>query len=148
MDLIDYLRHDVEQKEAFNDYMVIRRPANQPQWFEIYPVGHELPLQSLKHDEGAVLLVDVGSGKGHETVNFKNRFPSLPGRLVIQDLAMTFQNNEVPLEGIEVMEHNFFDKQPIKGKAFLVIYFPLFDADPGAARGSNILFSQCPVRLV
>ena len=124
MSVFEYLQHDQEQKEAFDAYMSVRRDANAPQWFETYPAEQELRPESLKQDRDAVLLADVGGNKGHEVANFKQRFPHLPGRLVNQDLPETIRYIDSKAEGVELMEHDFFTQQPVKGKtlAFSPIY--------------------------
>lgn len=64
-----------------------------------------------------VLVVDVGGGKGRDLKAFHQKFPTLPGQLVLQDRASVLDDEEVKGldEKIEVMEHDFFTPQPIKG---------------------------------
>ena len=107
----EYLEQNQEQKEAFDDYMSVRRANNATQWFDIYPAATQ--LTDLKQASDGALLVDVGGGKGHEVTKFRDRFQHLPGRLVLQDLPVTVIGLE--LDGITVMEHNFLTEQPIKG---------------------------------
>jgi hypothetical protein len=38
------------------------------------------------------------------------------GRLICQDLPTTFSGLVEKPEGVELMEHNFFEPEPVKGK--------------------------------
>ena len=62
-----------------------------------------------------MFLVDVAGGKGHDVSSLRARFPNLPGRLVLQDLPRTLEDL-TPRDGIEIMPHNVFTEQPIKGR--------------------------------
>ena len=67
-----------------------------------------------ERDSASVFLVDVAGNKGHDISSLRTRFPDLPGRLVLQDLPQTFEDLP-PLVDIEVMPHDMFTEQPIKG---------------------------------
>lgn len=116
MSLFEYLKQDPEHKEAFDAYMSIRRQVEAEKWFETFPAEQQLSVERLKEDAEAVLVVDVGGSKGTEITKFGQRFPHLPGRLVNQDLPQTIQSIDPRPEGIELMEHDFFTEQPIKGE--------------------------------
>ncbi|KAJ5759510.1 S-adenosyl-L-methionine-dependent methyltransferase [Penicillium odoratum] len=107
------LEKNPEQKEAFDDYMAARRVDDMPQWFEIYPIAST--LRSLPYDPSAALIVDVGGGPGQELIRFKERYPDLPGRFVLQDLPITLNRIVALPEGIEAVEYDFFTPQPVKG---------------------------------
>lgn len=80
-------------------------------WFEIYPVE-----ERLRASPDHVLLVDIGGGVGHDITAFQKRFPTLPGRLILQDLPQVIDTIKEPLpEGIAAIGHNMFEKQPIGG---------------------------------
>lgn len=115
--IFEHLAVDKEQKQAFDDYMSVRRAPQMPQWFEKYPAERELG-QGLKEGAEAVLVVDVGGGKGHEMIKFRRRFPNLSGKVVIQDRPETIRNVDVSAtENVDFMAHDFFTEQPIKGKS-------------------------------
>ncbi|KAJ5923775.1 S-adenosyl-L-methionine-dependent methyltransferase [Penicillium verhagenii] len=107
------LEKNAEQKKSFDDYMAGRRVEEMPQWFEIYPI--ESKLHSLRKDVASALIVDVGGGPGQELARFKERYPELPGRFVLQDLPITLKRIEKLTVGIEAMEYDFFTPQPVKG---------------------------------
>jgi len=83
-------------------------------WTDWYPVQAEL-LADASCDTQDVLLVDVGGGKGHDLERFSQRFPAASGRLVLQDLPTTLDGVAELGVNIEVLPHDFFGVQPIRG---------------------------------
>lgn len=63
-----------------------------------------------------VMWVDVGGGYGQKTIALKAALPELPGKFIVQDLPSTVKNAP-KAEGIEIIGHDFFTEQPIKGMA-------------------------------
>jgi hypothetical protein len=115
--IFEHFAINQEQEEAFNDYMSARRSPETPQWFEVYPAVRELAID-LRNSPGDLLVVDVGGGKGHEMVKFRQRHPDLPGRLVVQDRKSVIRDaGEQGTEGVEFVTHDFFSKQPLKGQS-------------------------------
>ena len=116
--LYDYLKGDAEHKEAFDRWMSSRRAGIKREWFDIYPIKSQL-FAGSEQDSKSVFLVDVAGGKGHDISSLKTRFSDLPGRLVLQDLPQTFEDFPT-LVDIEMMPHDMFTEQPIKGRYILV----------------------------
>ena len=87
------------------------------EWFNIYPVEQRL-AQGFDNGPEAVMIVDVGGGFGHQAINLKKKFPNLPGRFVVQDLAHGLPK-ERP-DGIEFMAHDFTMPQPVKSEQCLL----------------------------
>ncbi|KAI7207155.1 hypothetical protein KC352_g17838 [Hortaea werneckii] len=108
------LAKDPRRKKIFDDYMSARRHSQEPKWFEILCVREYLAA-TPKCGDTDVLLVDVGGGKGHDIASFRENFSDLPGRLILQDLPQTFACLQERPDGIELMEHDFFQEQPVKG---------------------------------
>ncbi|KAI7543217.1 hypothetical protein KC331_g7521 [Hortaea werneckii] len=108
------LAKDPRRKKIFDDYMSARRYSQEPKWFENFPITEHLAATTRCGDRD-VLLVDVGGGKGHDVASFRENFPDLPGRLILQDLPQTFASLQERPDGIEIMEHDFFKEQPVKG---------------------------------
>ncbi|PVI08139.1 S-adenosyl-L-methionine-dependent methyltransferase [Periconia macrospinosa] len=103
----DWMARRPQIQQAFNTLMTISRQGRGEEWFDFYPVEEKLSAQST--DE--ILLVDIGGNIGHDVVAFKNRFPNLPGKLIVEDLPNVVAS--APLrDGIEAVGHNFFDPQP------------------------------------
>ena len=115
--LFDYLEGDAEHKLYFDDWMSARRAGLRREWFDLYPVESRLVAGSSQGG-AAVFLVDVAGGKGHDISNLSSRFPGLPGRLIVQDLPLTFEDYTPP-KGIEPMPYDMFTKQPIEGWSHL-----------------------------
>ncbi|KAI7228845.1 hypothetical protein KC343_g5817 [Hortaea werneckii] len=108
------LAKDPRRKKVFDDYLSAGRYSQEPKWFEIFPVREHLAATPKRGDTD-VLLVDVGGGKGHDIASFRENFPDLPGKLILQDLPQTFASLQERPNGIELMEHDFFKEQRVKG---------------------------------
>ena len=81
-----------------------------------YPIEENL-IKGAKEEHGAVFLVDIGGGKGHDLQELNRKYATLPGKLVLQDLKAVIEEAKASgLEKIIPMEHDFFTEQPIIGK--------------------------------
>ena len=79
-----------------------------------YPVRERLGTAS----DDEVLVVDIGGGAGHDLLGLRARYPDLKGRLVLQEMPYMVERikREGACEGIvELMEHDFYEEQPVKG---------------------------------
>lgn len=81
-------------------------------WLDVFPFQEELG-QNTSAD--VPLFLDIGGANGHQCVLLKQRFPQLPGRVVLQDTEQVI-SNAPELEGIEKIAYDAFTPQPIKGK--------------------------------
>jgi len=103
---------------------------NHMKWKTVGLKWHEVPeiLEAVFGDIGVdakdakdienVLLIDVGGNGGHDLIEFHKAHPSLPGRLILQDLPPTIQSLDSVMltqEGIEPMGHDFFTPEPVYG---------------------------------
>lgn len=114
------LKENPRIKEAFDDNMAGRNAVHKIHWYEKYPAEERLAL-AAKRDPKSVFLVDVAGNQGYDIVSFRQKFPDLPGRCILQDLPETLQRLESPLTSVETMEYNFFTLQPIKGRKANII---------------------------
>lgn len=116
LSLWDYIEKHPKTLRDFDTFMTASR-KNRPIFADWFPVQEQIlnGYQCTAKDEDGVLLVDVGGGRGQDVETFKNRFPSAPGRLILQDLPRTVEHVELS-KGIEAMAHDFMKPQPIKGK--------------------------------
>ena len=98
--------------EAFNHYMGGYRKGK-ASWMD--PGFY--PIQDLDHDLGPqdVLLVDIGGGLGHYLEELRAKRPELQGRLVLQERPEVIQQVKDSNKVFELMEHDFFTEQPVKG---------------------------------
>lgn len=83
-----------------------------------YPVKERLSRAT----EDEVLVVDIGGGAGHDLLAFKARHPELKGRLVLEELPYMISQVSDKLDGIELVEHDFYTPQPIKGLSLPELY--------------------------
>jgi len=110
-----YLSTHPSSSADFNSFMQSRREGR-PSWFAPYPVEENL-LLGLDPSPNAVLLIDIGGGRGHDLEKFETTYPNHGGRLVLQDQPNVISNANFDLAGIESMPHDFFMPQPFKGKS-------------------------------
>jgi len=109
------LARNPAEKKNFDNFMQARLHPSIPKWFDIYDAQSE--LAAAKDTDSKALIVDIGGGKGHDIALFAERFPTLPGELILQDLAQTFESGLVASrDKVTIMAHDFFTEQPIKGK--------------------------------
>lgn len=80
-------------------------------WLSVYPVAKQ--AEGCTADRA--LYVNIGGGIGHQCAEFKNKFPDLPGRVILQDMPHSIEN-ALPTPGVENIVHDFFQPQPIKGE--------------------------------
>ncbi|CAG7930130.1 unnamed protein product [Penicillium olsonii] len=59
-------------------------------------------------------FVDVGGGHGHQCRELGKKYPSLLGRMVLQDLPEAVGKLS-PIEGVEIKAYDFFQPQPVTG---------------------------------
>ncbi|KAF4462492.1 S-adenosyl-L-methionine-dependent methyltransferase [Fusarium albosuccineum] len=58
---------------------------------------------------------NVAGGLGHDINEFKKFYPNHPGKLILQDLPVVVNDFKGIDSSIELMDHDFLTKQPIKG---------------------------------
>lgn len=80
-----------------------------------YPWDEELRIKDMKDTD--VLVVDVGGGKGQVLKAVKETFPTLTGRMVLQDVSDVIEDAKASglPSYIEPMSASFFERQPIQG---------------------------------
>lgn len=110
--LFEYLAQNPDAGERFGAMMTVQA-SGKTMWADegFYPVKER--LGGAKEDE--VLVVDIGGGAGHDLLGFKKRHPELKGRLVLEELPYMISQVSGKLDGIELVEHDFYTPQPIKG---------------------------------
>ena len=74
-----------------------------------------LLVQGFSSNQDAVFFVNVGGAYGQEILEMKQRIPALHGRTVLQDLPNVIKGCS-ETHGLEIVAHNFFEPQPIRGK--------------------------------
>ncbi|KAL9105135.1 MAG: hypothetical protein Q9187_008819 [Circinaria calcarea] len=126
-----------ELASCFNNYMSGYR-AGKPSWVDpgFYPVEERL-CNCMKQGKGEVWVVDVGGGLGHDLELLKQKYPHVPGRLVLQDKQEVIDQIPASETGFEKTAHDFFTPQPVKGARAYHLHSVLHDWDD--ASSINIL---------
>jgi len=111
------------QAQAFHNHMEFKTLSKK--LHETVPVEEILGNST---NEDIVLLVDVGGNTGLDTVRFHQAWSKLPGKRIVQDLPATIDTlDRDQLKPIEVMGHNFFTEQPVKGAGAYYLKMVLHD---------------------
>ncbi|KAI1208147.1 putative O-methyltransferase [Annulohypoxylon truncatum] len=112
--------------EAFNSYMAAYR-AGKPSWVDpgFYPISERL-IEGFDAGSGdGVILVDVGGGLGHDLQELKEKHPSLPGKLILQDRSEVIST--VSAGAFQATAHDFFTPQPVKDARAYYLHSVLHD---------------------
>ncbi|GKZ38832.1 hypothetical protein AbraIFM66950_011355 [Aspergillus brasiliensis] len=122
----EHLAHNPALNTQFNHLMSVYHQGK-ASWMDpgFYPVDrllHQFPT-----DNNPVLLVDVGGGKGHDLMEFRTKWPDLPGRLILQDQPAVLAEATDLHPSIECMAHDFFTEQPVKGARAYFLHSILHD---------------------
>ncbi|KAK8073470.1 S-adenosyl-L-methionine-dependent methyltransferase [Apiospora phragmitis] len=115
--------------EDFNNHMGGYRQGRLP-WMapEFVPV-QEVLIKGADQSPDAVFMVDVGGCLGHDLLEFHRYHPTVPGKLIVQDLPQVV-GSIIPSEenkALTPMAHNFFEEQPIKGARAYYLHSVLHD---------------------
>ena len=106
--------------EIFQNAMASYR-VGRAEFLDIFPAQERLiEGYENRHASDPVLLVDVGGGQGHEILRFRERFPNLKARTILQDQEDVISNT-TKSDNMELMVHDFFKPQPVKGKQTLTL---------------------------
>lgn len=110
----EYLPKHPEFLNNFNMWMTGQREGR-ANWLDFFPFEEQI-LTGFEGGDSAVMLVDIGGARGHEMKAIKEKYPHLPGKLVLQDQPNTVAQ-ALPVPRMQAMAHDFFTPQPIKGKS-------------------------------
>ena len=110
--LFEWFPKHPEYLQTFNIWMTGQRDGR-PGWLEFFPF-EERVSKGFQDNGDSVVLVDIGGAFGHEVETIKAKHPKVEGRFILQDLPDTIkQAKKIP--GMEVMPHDFFTPEPVKG---------------------------------
>jgi len=134
----------------FNIFLGGQREAR-ANWLDYYPLDGEFEHCSTEKD--AVFFLDIGGGLGQEIQAIRNRYPKVPGRMILQDLSAN-TDQITSSEDMEAMTHDFFMPQPVKGNEYTynLLLFVLHSSTDvslpracrlGAVSTSRIPANQC-----
>ena len=142
----DYIATKPRHQQAFSDTMKLASKKRGLQWFDYFPVETKLRVQSPSDP----LLVDIGGSLGHDLAAFKQKHPTIPGKLILQDLSVVIDQVQDLPSGIEAMRHDFFAPQPVKGAKAYYLRSVLHDWPDKQSRQilSNIRDAMSPESLL
>lgn len=114
LDFYAWLARDevTEVREAFHRFMESNMTVL-PLWFDVVDFPSEFGAGLTDTD---VAFVDVGGSIGQQCEEFKNLYPNLPGRVILQDREDVICGAP-DIEGVEKMVYDYATEQPIKGKS-------------------------------
>ncbi|PWY86728.1 S-adenosyl-L-methionine-dependent methyltransferase [Aspergillus heteromorphus CBS 117.55] len=110
----EWAKTQPERIRVFQEFLATNR-AGMPTFLDAYPVEERATATELSPER--VLFVDVGGGLGQQAIAFRQRYPALPGRVILQDLAPILQH-AIQHPSVEKMDVDFFAGQPVKGAKF------------------------------
>ena len=102
---------------SFDTFMTVQKQGR-PNFADFFPVNTQL-VDGFHGTEDAVMLVDVGGGRGQEILELRQKVPNLPGRMILQETP-ELVGSLPETAGMEIMEHDFFKPQPIRGTLLTV----------------------------
>lgn len=107
LDWFPYYKQHPRELSYFQKLMSVPRDGD---WFDVVPFAEEAASVSQER----ALFVDIGGSIGHQSKRLRSKYPTLPGRVIVQDLPETV-NVAAPAPGVEFMAYDFFTPQPIQG---------------------------------
>jgi demethylsterigmatocystin 6-O-methyltransferase len=81
----------------------------------------EAEMASWSAEPDKAIFVDIGAGLGQACIQFKEKYPNLPGRIVLQELPPFIQTMN-PIDRVELMAHNFLTPQPVQGASIHALF--------------------------
>ncbi|KAI0156552.1 O-methyltransferase-domain-containing protein [Xylariaceae sp. FL1272] len=96
------------RRNAFERHMAFKTISKK--WYEAVPLDEVLG----KDVEGDALLVDIGGNTGYDLQGFHRAHPDRRGKLILQDTPSVVEAVKLR-PPFEVMAHDMFTPQPVKG---------------------------------
>lgn len=111
------LQKDADMKRMYDDYMSVRKYGLDQLWYNVFPAAARLKKESTSTSSKVPTIVDVGGGQGQDLVRFLNAHRDGFGssRYVLEDLPETTRHLGHLPKNIQVVTHNFFNEQPVRG---------------------------------
>ncbi|OJJ07883.1 hypothetical protein ASPVEDRAFT_47076 [Aspergillus versicolor CBS 583.65] len=128
----DWLGQNTSLAQDFQQFMTIKQQKT-PCWADWFDVSGIILDGFRKNEEHSTMLVDIGGGEGHYTIAFKSKFPDA-GRCILQDLPHVISSITNAPDATELMAHDFFQPQPVKGARVYYLHWILHDWSDTQAR--------------
>ncbi|CAG8981319.1 hypothetical protein HYALB_00005119 [Hymenoscyphus albidus] len=117
----DFISADPELLKDFTTFMGNTMGARN-YWVDWYPVQKQI-LDGAESD--GTLLVDVGGGKGHDLIQFHEKFPG--NKLVLEEIPQVVENLRDSEQVFESVVYDFFTEQPLKNARVYFYHHILHD---------------------
>ncbi|KAL5364121.1 S-adenosyl-L-methionine-dependent methyltransferase [Aspergillus floccosus] len=108
----DYLRDHPTVQDTFMSSMQAQVRSTRLA-SSVYPYAER--LATTRPDDSPVAIVDVGGSRGELLQELRRDYPSIQGRMIVQDRPQAVSAVTEPPEGIELTAHDMFAEQPVKG---------------------------------
>jgi demethylsterigmatocystin 6-O-methyltransferase len=106
-----------EKIAHFNQFMAGHHMGMR-HWLDVYPAQEK----TAGLDPAQVFFVDVGGGIGHQSIALREKFPTTPNEIILQDIPATLAH-AIPHPGVKVMVQDFFQPQEIKGMSMVLSFY-------------------------
>ncbi|KAL8998443.1 MAG: hypothetical protein Q9169_002480 [Polycauliona sp. 2 TL-2023] len=107
-------KDEPERGKVFDSFMT-RWKQGSAKWTDTYPAKSKI-CKDVEKSKDAILIVDIGGGRGHVLEDFAQDPGHRTGRLIVQDLPAALGDaDSLSKQGIETMPYDFFTPQPIEG---------------------------------
>jgi hypothetical protein len=106
--LFPWLKQHPDLLKDFQSLMGVPKEGN---CLDVMPLDYSM----TKGHEGPV-FVDIGGNTGQQAGRLLAKHPDLTGRVVVQDREETIKSSP-GVKGVQMMAHDFFSPQPVKGKS-------------------------------
>ena len=108
MDWFPYYKQHPKQLSYFQKLMSVPRDGD---WLDVVSFADEAANVS----PDSALFVDIGGNIGHQSKRLRAKYPTLPGKVIVQDLPETV-SVAAAAPGVEFMAYDFFTPQPVEGE--------------------------------
>lgn len=97
--------------------------ADRLHWGDWFPVRERI-LDHPDLNSETPLIVDIGAGRGHDLIGFRERFPDASGKLILEDLSTVIDEvrgaQDLVAAKVDTQVFDFFnDVQPVQGMSCL-----------------------------
>jgi len=117
--------------------------------YDYYPVEERL-IKGYDSSISDVMFVDLGGNWGNKVIAVKDRFPHMPGRLIVQDLPYSIESAP-KTDKAELTVHDFFQPQPVKrmySDISCSVYASIARLTHAAYRSSRLPYSPDSARFL
>lgn len=125
------------------NYVRIRGSLPSPSWLEGYT---DVEAQTTSWPASQPVFVEVNGHTGAQATYFKQKYPHVPGRLILQNVKPILDKApEEAVSGIEKIAYDFLSAPPVHGAKFYYTQRVFHNLAPQEARRLLLLFKEAMV---